>query len=1077
MAGKKRAIIITGIALVTTVFAITVSVWFYASSKLSHLESYREAINKTVSEELNRHVSYKTGAASLTLRNGLYFRFTDVTVKEKDGSSDFVNVQDAFVRVSVLPLLVNRIVLSEIVLQQPRLSIKRDSAGELNIADLLIEREDSRTPKIRKVTIEDGEVTLLDQALGGESISVTLENFDAGIHSIFATNRYRFKITTTVVEENNKAQLALDGFFRQAPSGEPFYESSVRASVRVNGSDLRNYSAYLKHYTPLDHMAGHLDADVKFSGGFSDFKSNGSIRVKNGRLGYPGVFRDVLRPQMIALDYDMVRDQKKITIAVDHLAIDNFKAKGNFGMDDLHKDDPLLKASVVTETFVLREVRSYIPWGIIPEPVGSFIDVHVKDGKFRLVEGTLEGRLSRIADFNARNNSDLLNIQAEVDKGVFEAHPSAPLFHDINGILELKKRRFSLKSINARFGLSPLTMEGGISDFGLPYPTIYTAEMKIQPVRNEVVWLLGEENFRALNFKGPSTLVLSGKGTDEDYRINALWNLTNAAYSYSDVFEKPASRKNRLAADMIINQDAVNISSFDYDLSPVSIKGSITVRFNGNVPASFSIRSNAFEARDAAVLFPSLRKLNPAGTGAVHIAGKGDLSDLAAMQWNGNIALTNVALKITDDIKPLKGLTGSASFKGSAMETSWFKGQLGSSSVQVKIRADDLRKPQFIGEFNAHTLKAADLGLQSDEGDVTLRDVTAKIALRDRMVSLENLLFGLGESGFSLTGRISNLTRPEISLNLNASYLNSDDLLRLVSLRQPKKEKPYSPKLDATVAAQAGKLADIDFTDLKAVLKYSQDILDFETLEANCFDGKFKAKGKVNFQSGGKNQYDADIAIRRMSLDHLQNYLDISDRTITGRLTLRGNVTAAGSTFKDLQKTAKGNVQIRADKGVLKKYSVLSKIFSLLNVLQLAKLKLPDMTTEGMTYNAITADIAIEEGVLSSDNFFINSDSLQFSSTGKADMINQNLDLIVGVHPLQSLDFIASKIPVAGWLITDERGKLITLHFKVDGAWDNPDVSPMTAKSIGRGTLDIFKKIFQLPEKLITDTGDVLLGR
>jgi uncharacterized protein involved in outer membrane biogenesis len=1063
--------------LLVTVVAVAVSVWFYAASKLSHLDSYKESISKTISEELNRNVSYKTGTAALTLRKGLYFRFTDVAVKEKDGATDFVSVHDAFVRVSVLSLLVNRIVLSEIVLQRPRLSIKRDSAGELNIADLLIEREDGRTPKIRKITIEDGWVTILDQALGGEVIAVALENFDAGIQSIFFTNRYRFKITTSVVEETSKAQLALDGFFRQAPSGEPFYESKVRASVRVNGSDLRNYSAYLKKYTPLEHMAGHLDADVKFSGRFSDFKSSGSIRVKNGRLSYPGVFRDILRPQMVALDYDMVRDQQKININVDHLAIDRFNAKGNFGMDDLDKDDPLLKASAVTETFVLREVRSYIPWGIIPEDVGNFIDVHIKNGHFRLVEGTLKGRLSRISDFNARDNAELLSIQAEVDKGVFEAHQTAPLFHDINGILELKKRQFSLKNINARFGLSPLTMEGGISDFGLPYPTIYTAEMRIQPVRNELVWLLGEENFRELTFKGPSTLVLSGKGTDEDFRINALWDMTNAAYSYANVFEKQAARKNRLAADMIITPDAVSISSFDYDLPPVNIKGSMMVRFNGKVPASFSIRSNAFEARDAAALLPFLRQLNPAGTGAVNIAGKGDLSDLASMQWNGNIALNNISLKIADDIKPLKGLTGSASFKGGAMETSLFKGQLGSSSVQGKVRADDLRKPQYIGEFNANTLKAADLGLQSDEGDVVLRDVKAKIAFRDKMVFVENLSFGLGESGFSLTGQISDLDRPEVSLNLDTSYLSSDDLLRLMSLRQPKKEKPSSMMLDATITARAGKLTDIDFTDLKAILKYSQEIIDFETLEANCFDGKFKANGKVNLHSGGKHQYDADISIRRMSLDHLQNYLDIGDRTITGRLTLRGNVTAAGSTFEELQKTAEGKFQIRADKGVLKKYSVLSKIFSLLNVLQLAKLKLPDVTTEGMAYNAMTADIAIHEGVLSSDNFFINSDSLQFSSTGKIDLISKKLDLIVGVHPLQSLDFIASKIPVAGWLITDERGKLVTLHFKVDGMWENPDVSPMTAKSIGRGTLDIFKKIFQLPEKLITDTGDVILGR
>lgn len=1068
---------ITAIVLVITVVTMAVSAWFYVADKLSHLDSYKEAINKTVTEELNRDVSYKTGTAVLSLRSGLSFRFTDVVVKEKDGSSDFVNVHDAFVRVSMLPLLINRIVLSKIVLNQPHLSIKRDSAGKLNIADLLIEKDESRMPKIRKIIIEDGWVAFLDQAVDGRDILGVLENFDCSIHSFFLTNWYRFKIKTSVAEEKNKAQLALDGFFRLASSGQPFYESRLRASVRINGSDLRHYSTYLKHYTPLRNMAGFLDADIKLSGRFSDFKSRGVIRVKDARLEYQGVFRDVLQPRMIKLDYNMARDKKKINVNVANLTVDKFEAKGSFGMDDLDKEDPLLKASAVTQEFFLRDVRSYIPWGIIPGGVGDFIDVHIKDGHFRLVEGTLNGRLSRIADFNARDSADVLSIQAEVKKGIFEAHSSAPLFHDINGILELKKRQFSLKNINARFGLSPLTMEGGISDFGLPCPAIYTAEMKIQPIRNEVVWLLGEKNFRKLKFKGPSPLILSGKGTDEDYYIGARWDLTNAAYSYPDAIEKPAARKNRLSADIVIGRDAVNISSFDYDLPFVNIKGSMKVRFDGKVPSSFTVRSKALDARQAAELLPVFRKYQPTGACALAVVGKGDLSDPASIQLDGNIFLNNVSLKPSKDISAVRGLTGNVLFKGRSMETSLFKAQLGTSGFLALFKIDDFRKPEFVYEFSAHALNSADLGLQSDEGDVVLRNVKAKVAFKDKIVSLESLSFGLGESGFTLAGHISDLDLPAVSLTLDSSYLHSDDLLRLISLQQSTKEKSSSVVLDATVTAQAGKLTDIDFTNLRAVLKYSQQMLDFETLEADCFGGKFKAKGKVNFQSGGKHQYDGNISIHRMSLDTLQNYLDIGDRTITGTLSLNGNVTATGNNFEELQKTAEGKFQIRAEKGVLKKYSVLSKIFSLLNVLQLAKLKLPDMATEGMAYKAITADMATREGILSTNNFFIDSDSLQFSSTGKFDVINKKLDLVVGVHPLQSLDFIASRIPVAGWLITDERGKLITVHFKVDGTWESPEVHPITAKSIGNGTLDIFRKIFQLPGKLITDTGDVLLGR
>lgn len=170
-----------------------------------------------------------------------------------------------------------------------------------------------------------------------------------------------------------------------------------------------------------------------------------------------------------------------------------------------------MKASAITTMFQLKEVKPYVPWGIIHKGVGDFIQEHIKDGKFRLIEGKLKGRLSQIANINGKEGVDVLSIKAEVDNGVFEVVPSAPLFNDIKGILELKRRQFSIKNIRAYFGKSPCTMEGNISDFARSGPNIYTAYMKVQPVRDDVVWLLGEKTFRDMDFRGASHLMLSEK--------------------------------------------------------------------------------------------------------------------------------------------------------------------------------------------------------------------------------------------------------------------------------------------------------------------------------------------------------------------------------------------------------------------------------------------------------------------------------------------------------------------------------------------------------------------------------------
>ena len=155
----------------------------------------------------------------------------------------------------------------------------------------------------------------------------------------------------------------------------------------------------------------------------------------------------------------------------------------------------------------------------------------------------------------------------------------------------------------------------------------------------------------------------------------------------------------------------------------------------------------------------------------------------------------------------------------------------------------------------------------------------------------------------------------------------------------------------------------------------------------------------------------------------------------------------------------------------------MAKIFSLLNVAQLFKLKLPDMAADGMPYSAINSVFTLSGGVIDVQDLFVSGDAMQISLVGKTDLIGKKLDGIVGVHPLKTLDLIAARIPVAGWVLTDEKGNLVTVHFEVKGDWDNPEVRPIPVKYLSRGTMNVFRRVFELPEKLITDTGDVILGR
>lgn len=1069
-----RVLLISAIALIV-LFA---AAWFFVAYQLSHPENYKDSITKAMEKALNRRVAFDKIHATLTLQTGFALQLTNVVIKDKDRATELLSIPNAFFRVDILPLLQSRLVLREVILRYPRLSLQRDRGGTLNIADLFKGGQKPEVPfELRKLTLEKGMVTFLDQAISEKGLVTSLANLSCRIDSSFGDNSLSFNIKATVNEDQNQGELSFSGTFRPVSLAKPFAAGTLDASLRLRGMDVQHYHPYLKSRVPLEQMAGHLDAEAAFSGSPASFTAQGTVTVKKAFIEYPQVFRGPLQPQAVLADCRLTRSAGHLKLDVNRLVIDRLEAKGSLAVENPDEADPLFTATAAA-SFSFKEMQSYIPWGIIPKNAGSFIEAHIREGDFRLVEGKLEGRQSQIAHLEKPENAGVLFLRAEVNKGVFVINNTTPVFSDISGVLELKNREFILKDMQARFGASPCTLTGAISDFALPAPAVYTASMTVEPSRDEIFWLFGKEKLHNVSFDGASTLTLSGKGPAENYRISARWDLTNIAYTWHSVLEKSRGRENLFAAEITLNKDAVVVSSFSYDLPPVSVSGSAAYRFAGKSPLSLNVQSNSFDIHDLVPVLPVLKTFEPAGTCLINAAFRGNPNDSNSFRWKGNVSLTDVSLKPPDGIKPVNGLTGKAVFRGNRLETSRFHARIGTSAISGKCSIDDFRNPQVACQFDSALFRAEDAGWRSPDGAVNFRDVKGQVTLAGKNIRVDKLALRLGKSGFNLSGNIRGNADREITLDVHSQYIDFADIARLATLQSsaPKNQSSTWFDLSAVLQADAGAAAGVDFRKLNTEFRFTGETLNIKSLEAGVFDGKIKAGGKIDIQADGSNRYAANFIIDRVSLAKIQEFLDVKDRLITGNLSLTGEVNAAGRNADDWKKTATGVFQVRAEKGVLKKFSILAKMFSLLNVLQLAKLQLPDMAEGGMPYDAITGKLSLQDGVLSSEDFFVDSNAMEISAAGKVNLPKEELDATVGVHPLGTIDEIVSKIPVAGWLVTDEKGHLITVHFKVDGKWDDPGVTAIPVRSLAKGTLNIFRRLFQLPGKLITDTGEVILG-
>ena len=198
---------------------------------------------------------------------------------------------------------------------------------------------------------------------------------------------------------------------------------------------------------------------------------------------------------------------------------------------------------------------------------------------------------------------------------------------------------------------------------------------------------------------------------------------------------------------------------------------------------------------------------------------------------------------------------------------------------------------------------------------------------------------------------------------------------------------------------------------------------------------------------------------------------------MTGTLSVHGDLTARGNSLLDVKKSALGNIQLTMTNGTLRKFNTLSKVFSILNVSQLLKFKLPDMAAGGMPYSSIKGSISVKDGIMASQDLFITSNAINMSIIGTADIVKEDLNVTIGAQPLQTVDKIVNRIPIVGWLLTGKDKNLVTAYFEAKGKWSDPQVSAIPVKSMGKGILNIFIRAFQLPVKLFTDTGEVMLGK
>ncbi|MRR06333.1 MAG: DUF748 domain-containing protein [Deltaproteobacteria bacterium] len=1067
----RRLVISLGVLLLL----ILVAGGFFLQKAL-HLETYKTEIIEALQSTLHRQVSYESGGFSFRLTPS--FTFSKIVIMEKDGSAPFLTADKLTFRIALLPLLEKHLVLRGITLEKPSAVLTRDSSGVFNISDLFEGTGKAVSFQIRGIRVKDGRLRIYDRGAGPKEVVTTLDELDLSIHRFARGKTSDFKLSASVLQGREPGEIRLNGRLTPAAEGKPLFETAFEGSVEAKNLVADHFWDYYARYVPFRKILGRLEMDTTFKGKLTEFTSKGSMKIRGLRFDYPQVFHAVLTPKNLSFNYAMELTPRDIKVTSLDLDLDALNVKGSCLLKDIPSGDLIIEARAKTSFFRLEDCAGYIPYGIIPDDTSRYIEEHIKGGTCQLEQGSLIGRVSQIAHMEKGTNYNVLSIRGTVDKGLVSYGPEVPTFNSIKGNLAMRGKDFILSGMQGNFGGSPFTLEGKIADYPLSAPCSYIFAMTMKPRPAEVYWLVGQEKRKYSGFSGDSTLSLQGSGPTSGYSLSGNWDLSGVRYFYRDLIVKKAGLANQLFFQSVLSEQGAKIPAFRFDLMPLVVSGSADYQSEKKRPLSFAVKSNDFPIQAVAVGFPRLAKYQPAGKVHLSLHGTAGAKDAAGPLLGGEITLAGASCKPAESMKPLTNINGTVVFSGESLKTSNLSARLGSSTITGRGALTGFASPIVSLDFSSPSVDLTDLGLRTPTQKVKVAQVRGSLSLQDDTLSIKSLSGRINRSILRASGTVRELRNPKVDLDLDADYLDMGDVSLLAGLDRDTDRKGAAGRgsFRASVNAEAGRFHQVEFRKLHSDIHMEKKILYVEGANCRVLGGRFTGSGRVDFGTTGGPRYQTTVQLKDISAAQFIQIFGTS-RELTGTMSLDGDLMAKGDTLEQVKATSLGNIRVHCEKGSLRKFSLLSKLFSILNVSQLFTFKLPDMVSDGMPYNEINATFSLRDGIVTTDDLFIDSSAINISMVGEFDLVKEQMKVIVGVKPLQTIDKVVSHLPVVGWVLTGKNKSLISTYFEATGSLDNPEIKSIAAQSMAKGVFNIFSRLFSLPAKLVTNTGEVFINK
>ena len=1011
------------------------------------LEFFRSEIDYSLSQSLNRDV--RLGKVHFSFKDGLALNCENVFVKDDSGTR--LTADNLILSLSFQHLLQGELVWTGLFLVRPDLRLTLPDGQEKNGIDQIDTAEAlgslPNQENIRKIEIIDGHLLIHSQDKQAVP-EIELNSTNLTLLREEGSSRFSINARTLFRQEKTPARLSISGHVT-LDHGLSWKKSGLKLTLDADDLSLPAVPGGLAATLQLE---GKPETGIKVTGNFDCSKIGLSgipdfgavfprVQISTTVRSHPSIlkFSDVFLESGPArfsgsVELPLLRDGAELNLQGD------FTLQMTAGAQSMsHLLPQSSRWSITAGTVALRHINFQAPLALFKDPAA------------------LTERISADIQLN-----DLLLVLSEKEA-----------ISSIAGQAKLANGDLQLSRLTGTWQDFSILISGRIEDLtGSPRCEL---DGDIATKVETLLKTFSVDLPPDISLQGPLHLEARISNSFADPKFSLTANLDQLQFQGPHGLHKPPETRGALTlqGDM---RPAPVLTAATLDLGPTKLNMTGSLPLNPKGSFAIDIDSPSIDLATLSNFFPPLERFQLRGTTSLNYHLEGDNSEIR--QRHGRLNLRDAGAHLTRVIGDINKLNGTVLLTEAGGNTLPLKGQIGSSPASLQADVKLTNPFQVDVHVQGKAIRSNDLIFPSTKA--TLRNVDGHVVIDPQGIQFKQISVSLeGGTKAVVDGRMQGWQSPEVKLDITSTYGNIDEVIALWTdgpareiSSETHEKKPVTVDID--INAEAGKIGPLTFTNATTHLSHDGNgLLRIHPIKFDHKEGFGMAQVLADSRESGPTRLHISGHLEDFPADSI--YRDVLEQRslITG--TMRGDFYLTGLAGEAFLETTLGGFAMEIHHGVLRRFNTLSKVFSLLNVSQILTFNVPDMAKEGMPFQKITGTMKLEAGLLQGEDLWIHSEAMDMSLVGNYNINNHRIDALLGIKPLKTVDKIITNLPIAGWLLAGEERSLVTAHFQISGEAKDPKVTAVPITSVSRKVFDIFKRVLQLPGKVILDPGEVLV--